>query len=64
MAAKTGNANFLIIISGAMTDSIEILKANLGFTSRPAQKKSPGYCDNDRQPEMAKWPHTPEIQEM
>ena len=54
--------NMVADIFGTTTDRIKIPTANLGFSTTTSSKKlSPGYYDNDRQPEMSIWLPKPEI---
>ena len=58
MAVQTGNT----YLSETMIDSVEILTAILGVSTMTSSKKvPPNDCDNDRQPEIAKWQPKPEI---
>ena len=58
MAAKTGST----YIFGTSVDSVEILTANLRFSTVTSSQKVPlEGCDDDRQAELATWPHKPEV---
>jgi len=58
MAAETGNT----YIAESMRDSIEIPKANLGFTTMASSKNVSAIdCNSDRQQEIAISPPKTEI---
>ena len=53
MATKTGNS----YTTRTTTDSVEIPTASPGYSTMSSPSEvSPSDCDNDQQPEMAKWP--------
>ena len=44
--------------TGTMTNNIEIPTASPGFSTMASPNEvTPSSCDNDRQLEMAMWPH-------